>query len=102
MVNTNYSYQLFGSRDSQPRQLQFSTKTLLMAVSSVAVLTVLYQHEAGPRNHFGVFSPHFSALMATIYFWKYRIAKSGVCRSDRGIAFILLLAAAMPFVYWQC
>ena len=74
----------------------------MLATLSIAVLMILFQNEAGSRNHFGVFSPHFSALMATIYFWKFRIIRSGASRYARQVAFSVLLFAALPFVYWQC
>lgn len=81
---------------------QFSLKTMILAVGCVAVLIPLFKYEAGPRNHFGVFSPHFTALMATIYFWKYLIVQSRMSRFGRQTAFAILLVAALPFVYWQC
>lgn len=93
----------FSERNVQYRgQIQFSIKTLLLAVFCVAFLMILFQDDAGSRNHFGVFSPHFSALMATIYLWKYLIIQSRMLRSVRQMAFAILLVAAVPFVYWQC
>ena len=84
------------------RRLQFSIRTVMLATINLAVLMVLFREEAGSRNHFGVFSPHFSALMASIYFWKYMIIQSGASRFDRREAFGVLLFVAVPFVYWQC
>ena len=83
-------------------EIQFSIKTMLLAISCVAVLMMLFQHEAGSRNNYGVFSPHFSALMAMICFWKYLIIRMRAPQNVRRAAFVLLLVSAMPFVYWQC
>ncbi len=83
-------------------QVQFSTRTLLLAIVTVAALVTLFKEEAGPRNHFGVFSPHYSALMAAIYFWKFMIIRSGFNRYVRQTAYIVLLMATLPFLYWQC
>ena len=69
---------------------------------TIAVLITLHSRQAGPKNYFGVFSPYFSSLLAAIYLWKFAILRSRWPRASRQVAFVILLALAMPFVYFKC
>ena len=94
------SYPIRSRNWDQPSQ--FSTQTILLATLFFAALITFFQDSAGSRNYFGVFSPYVSTLLATIYFWKWLILRSGWCRSDRRRAYWILLACLLPFVYWRC
>ena len=54
------------------------------------------------RSSYGIFSPYYSMMLATIYGWKFVIAKQAISRDTKELKFFCLLAVMLPFLYWRC
>ena len=91
----NYCYQ-------DNRQPTFTIQFLLAATFSIAVLMALFQSDSGARTSYGVFSPYAPSLLLAIYLWKYAILRMRVARNVKQLAFGLLVAVSLPFIYWKC
>ena len=72
------------------------------AITSVVILTVLFDAECHSKFRSGLFSPYFSMIMSAIYAWQFAILQARFAWHVKQLCFALVVAASLPFIYWRC